>query len=111
MRTILSALVLAVAALAAGSASAHAHLVAASPTPNSTVHQMGTLRLSFSERLVGQFSGAEVTAVALPRSDACCRSASARTCEHQRGWEKPPRVARATSRRGCLPARLPCRVS
>jgi methionine-rich copper-binding protein CopC len=52
--------VAAAVAFAAGPAAAHAHLVSATPAPNSTVATTRTLSLTFSERSVPAFSGFDV---------------------------------------------------
>ena len=59
--------VLAVAALVAPlPAFAHPKLVAATPAPNATTATTARLQLVFSEKLVAQFSGAEVVMTDMP---------------------------------------------
>ena len=59
--------VLAVAALIAPlPAFAHPRLIAATPAPNSATAPTARLQLAFSERLVAQFSGADVVMTEMP---------------------------------------------
>ena len=59
--------VLAVAALIAPlPAFAHPRLIAATPAPNSATAPTARLQLAFSERLVAQFSGADVVMIEMP---------------------------------------------
>lgn len=55
------------AALAfSGSAQAHTKLVASSPAANATVARPGRVVLTFNERVVANFSGAELTMTGMP---------------------------------------------
>ena len=55
------------AALAfAGSAQAHTRLVSSLPAANATVTKPGRVVLTFSERVVARFTGAEITMTSMP---------------------------------------------
>lgn len=52
--------------LASAPAFAHPRLVSASPAANSVVAAPASLRLNFSEKLVAQFSGADLVMTSMP---------------------------------------------
>jgi methionine-rich copper-binding protein CopC len=66
MRSIPLAFALAAAIFASAAASAHPKLLSANPAPNAVVAAPARLQLSFSEGLVAQFSGAELSMTDMP---------------------------------------------
>lgn len=50
----------------AGSAQAHTRLVSSSPAANATVSRPGRVVLTFNERVIANFSGAELVMTAMP---------------------------------------------
>lgn len=63
-----SGFLLALAALAAvpSVASAHAQLVASTPAANATIARTNSIRLTFNEKVVPRFSGAELVMTGMP---------------------------------------------
>lgn len=63
-----SGFLLALAALAAvpSVASAHAQLVASSPAANANIAKTNSIRLTFNEKVVPRFSGAELVMTGMP---------------------------------------------
>ncbi|MBX9896371.1 MAG: copper homeostasis periplasmic binding protein CopC [Qipengyuania sp.] len=63
-----SGFLLALAALASvpGAANAHAALVTSSPTANATIAKTNAIRLTFNEKVVARFSGAELVMTGMP---------------------------------------------
>lgn len=60
------AMTLAASAFPASAAMAHPRLTAASPAANATVAAPTRIQLAFSENLVGQFSGIDLTMTEMP---------------------------------------------
>lgn len=57
---------LSAALLVAGVAQAHPKLLSSTPAANATVDRMAKIELRFSEKLVPQFSGADLTMTGMP---------------------------------------------
>jgi len=60
-RALAGALAGAILVSMAGPAAAHAHLIASTPAANAVIAAPGNLTLQFSEKLIGRFSGLDLT--------------------------------------------------
>ena len=66
MRSMLVALAVTVATISAAPAFAHPKLLSANPAPNAIVAAPARIQLTFSEKLVAQFSGADLAMTDMP---------------------------------------------